>query len=829
MDFHKIEQRYKKISYYRKPEDLTVDEWQYCLRKQFAENHFFKVEKQGVHPVFSDYTVFNPETKLSYKVALRSKDNSANFCECNDFKTNGLGTCKHIESVFHFIRNKSGRGHLLDNPYRQVYTSIYLDYRLGRKVRMRIGTENFDDFRAIAVKYFDPDLMLKSSEYANFQYILNECSAVSNTFRCYPDALAFVLENRENIIRKSLVAEKYQKHLDNGVFNNLMNATLFPYQKEGICFAAAKGRCIIADDMGLGKTIQAIGAAELLKKESGISSVYIICPTSLKYQWKTEIKKFTGQDAWVIEGNYIKRLDQYQNNSFYKIISYNTAINDIKDINAAEPDLFILDEAQRIKNFKTKISQNIKKLKSPHAFVLTGTPLENKLEELYSIVQFVDPFILGPYWKFMHDHRIVDETGKVKGYKDLNEIGNRLSGTMIRRRKKEVLVQLPERMDKNLFVPMTEEQAAIHRENQDSVARLVHKWKRQGFLNEKDRQRLMIHLGIMRMVCDSTYILDQKTRFDTKITEVMNILDEIFAENEEKVVIFSQWERMTRLIAAELDERNVSYQYLHGGIPSTDRGKLFEKFNNDPECKVFLSTDAGGVGLNLQSASVLINMDLPWNPAVLEQRIARIYRMGQKRNVSVINMVSTGTIEHGMLGVIGFKKGLAEGILDQGDNTIFMDESKFKVLMNTVESIISSDVVPEAIPQSMDEREEILPEIPVAEPKEAVQLSLPLEEPQKPAIGGDDDIVPKEPQKSLETERKPETGSPAELVQMGMNFFGKLTETLSNPEATKNLISTLVQKDEKDGKTYLKIPVENEKIVENAFALFAGIIGSLKK
>lgn len=829
MDFEKINLRYKKISYHRQPDDLTTEEWQYALRKQFAENHTFHIEKQGKHSVFSDYSVFNPDTKQSYKVALRSKDNSANFCECNDFKTNGLGTCKHIESVLHYINNKLNRANLLDKPYQQSYTSVYLDYRKGRKVSIRIGTENTDEYKTLAKKYFDGQSILKESEYLNFNEIIAQGININDNFRCYPDAMEHVLELRENQRRSNMVFEKYGKHIDNGAFDPLINARLFPYQKEGICFAASKGRCIIADDMGLGKTIQAIGAAELLRKETGISSVFIICPTSLKYQWKTEIKKFAWQDAWVVEGPYLKRQEQYRNDSFYKIISYNTAVNDIKEINDIKPDLFILDEAQRIKNFKTRISRNIKQLKSPYTFVLTGTPLENKLEELYSIVQYVNPFALGPYWKYLSEYRIIDEVGKVKGYQNLNEIGKILSNTMIRRLKRDVLLQLPERMDKVLYVPMTEEQAAVHNDYQDSVSRLVFKWRRQGFLNEKDRQSLMIFLNMMRMVCDSTYILDQKTRFDTKIDELMNILDEVFAENTEKVVIFSQWERMTRLVAAELEQRKVKYQYLHGGVASANRGKLYDGFNNDPDCKVFLSTDAGGVGLNLQAASILINLDIPWNPAVLEQRIARIYRMGQKHNVSIINMVSTGTIEHKMLGVLSFKKGLAEGILDQGDNTVFMEDSKFKVLMNTVESMIEQSPAPEAIPQSADDREEKQPEPVKSEAEEVKETDQTKETIELPSLVGDDD-VPQVVKETITSEvKKPEAGSPVELVQMGMSFFGRLSETLANPEATEKLISSIVQKDETDGKTYLKIPIENQKVVENAFALFAGLLGGLKK
>jgi superfamily II DNA/RNA helicase len=303
----------------------------------------------------------------------------------------------------------------------------------------------------------------------------------------------------------------------------------------------------------------------------------------------------------------------------------------------------------------------------------------------------------------------------------------------------------------------------------------------------------------------------------------------VFAEDTEKVVIFSQWERMTRLVAAELEQRKVKYQYLHGGVASSNRGKLYDSFNNDPDCKVFLSTDAGGVGLNLQAASILINLDIPWNPAVLEQRIARIYRLGQKRNVSIINMVSTGTIEHKMLGVLSFKKGLAEGILDQGDNTVFMEDSKFKVLMNTVESMIEQAPAPDAVPQSAEDREEKQPEAGIPSVEESKEVKQTEEKILEPALEGDEDVVRTLNEKALEDEQQPQTGSPTELVQMGMTFFCRLSETLSNPEATQKLISTIVQKDETDGKTYLKIPIENQKVVENAFALFAGILGGIKK
>jgi len=350
-------------------------------------------------------------------------------------------------------------------------------------------------------------------------------------------------------------------------------------------------------------------------------------------------------------------------------------------------DLVILDEAQRIKNWKTKTSQHVKNIPSRYAVVLTGTPLENRIDELHSIVAFVDKYRLGPLFKFLYQHQVVDNSGKVVGYTDLNKVGESIKSILIRRTKKEVLKQLPERMDKNYFVPVTDEQARIHEEYYDMVCRLVKKWRKHKFLSEQDRQRLMIGLNCMRMVSDSTYILDQKTRHDTKIDELMTLLQEIF-ENREKVVIFSQWERMTRLVANELDALKVSYQYLHGGVPSIKRKDLLTNFREDKDCLVFLSTDAGGVGLNLQSASILINLDIPWNPAVLEQRIGRIHRLGQHKPVNIINFISKGTIEENLLGLLSFKKSVFAGVLDNGENIVFMGEGKLKQFMNSVAKVV---------------------------------------------------------------------------------------------------------------------------------------------
>lgn len=188
--------------------------------------------------------------------------------------------------------------------------------------------------------------------------------------------------------------------------------------------------------MGLGKTIQAIGTAELMRKHQFISSALIICPTSLKYQWKKEIERFTDAKAIVVEGNHLTRKVLYGAEEFYKIVSYNSVCNDIKILKSLHTDFLIMDEVQRLKNWNTQISKAARHIESDYSVILSGTPLENKLEELYSIMQFVDQFCLGPYYQFLDQTVVRSDTGKVVSYKNLNAIGEQMKNVLIRRRKK---------------------------------------------------------------------------------------------------------------------------------------------------------------------------------------------------------------------------------------------------------------------------------------------------------------------------------------------------------------------------------------------------------
>ena len=795
-----------RLSNVVKPDNMSLEEWQRTLRRQAAEREMLNVQAVDATLCPGEYRVTNPKSREEYKVVFRAENSTWNYCSCMDFKTSQLGTCKHLEAV---KLKLNGHPHVVNTP---SYSSVYLSYRNGRKVSLRIGSNHREEMEQLAKQYFDSHSHLRDEAFPIFDQFLSAAAHFDSDFRCYQDAIDFVVDRRENIRRCKLVEEKY----NNEQLDILLDTQLYPYQKEGIRFAAKAGRAIIADEMGLGKTIQAIGTAELLLREGFVDNILILCPTSLKYQWKREIERFTHREVLVIEGLHTRRLKQYKMPQPYKIVSYNSVCNDLKVLRRMETDMVIMDEVQRLKNWDTQIARAARHINSQYTVLLSGTPLENKLEELYSIVELADQFALAPYYKFRNDHILCDETGKVIGYQNLNTIKKRLQHIMIRRRKSDVHLQLPGRMDQNLFVPMTKEQREMHEDFKSGVAALVLKWKRMHFLSEKDRKRLLLLLSQMRMVCDSTFILDQQSRYDTKIDELMNILDSYLVGGNGKVVVFSGWERMTRLVAQELTQRGIRFEYLHGGIPSAKRKDLVNNFTDQPDSRVFLSTDAGSTGLNLQAASLIVNLDLPWNPAVLEQRIARIYRIGQQRNIQVINLVSADSFEEQMIARLKFKSSLFEGALDGGEDTIFANDDKFKGIMSLVADYVEEDTSSGVLPCTpMEAPEET--EAPRKDLTPSTQTSLFSE------VSGESDLSD-----HSDLPDKP-SSSPTDLINQGTTFLSNLVQTLSSPEQTKQLLDTLVHEDPATGQTSIRIPVPDRRTVQNLFSLLGQFLASGNK
>jgi len=793
-----------KLSHLRKPEEMTWEQWQTALRREFGRQQSFDLKNLGTDRVFSEFRITNPKTGGEYSVAIRGLRPGDNFCSCPDFAVNTLGTCKHIEFVLDKLQQQRGGTAALEKGYVPPYSEIFVRYGAKREIVFRPGSACPSELKDLAREYFDREGLLRSNAPMKFERFLAAARQNEPELRCYPDTLALIAELRDREILMRRVDKLFPDGIRSRAFTQLLKISLYPYQKKGAMFAARAGRCLLADDMGLGKTIQAIAAVEILSRAVGIERVLIVSPTSLKYQWKQEIEKFSDRTASVCEGLSHQRARFYSGDSFYIITNYDVVLRDLDAIRKWNPDVIILDEAQRIKNWKTRTAKTVKKLESKYAIVLTGTPLENRLEELHSIVEFVDRFRLGPSFAFLAAHQHLDEAGKVIGYRNLGAISATLKPILLRRTKSEVLKELPERIDKNYFVPMTAEQMAHHEENRQIAARIIAKWRRFGFLTESDQRRLQIALQYMRMSCNSTYLLDQKTDFGVKADEFMTVLNEMFETPDTKVVVFSQWLRTHELLEWRLEKARHKFALFHGGIPGRQRKDLIQQFKEDDNCRIFLSTDAGGVGLNLQNASAVVNMDLPWNPAVLEQRIGRVHRLGQHRPVRVVNFIAQGTIEQGMLSLLSFKKSLFAGVLESGQDEVFLGGTRLKRFMDSVESATTAAAQIAPMPAA-----ETTPE-PASESarKEETSIAAP---------------VPAGPVQPVWQE----------LLTAGASWLTQIAQSLqpgakTAAESKRSADSVALDTDPSTGQSSLRIPLPNRETMDKILGVLSEVLTKMK-
>jgi superfamily II DNA or RNA helicase len=809
-----------KLSRSAAPDGVSTLDWQRGLRRQFGREQAFGLENLTSEPYFSEFRVTNPLSKSSYRVAVRGLGPGGNFCSCPDYSTSELGTCKHLEFTIARLLKKRGAKAAFKRGYMPPFSELFLRNDGRRSVHFRAGTDCPAAVEEAASGLFDAanEGMLLDERYDDLDPFITAAHECGCELRAYDDALDFIA-GRRDAERRSLTLDKlFPRGAADPKLTHGLKVPLYPYQAEGALFALSAGRALIGDDMGLGKTIQAIAAAEILAKHFGVAKVLVICPTSLKYQWQSEIARFAGRGSdvvRVIAGGRAQRQIEYAHGDFCKITNYEKLKPDLDLIAAWAPELVIVDEAQRVKNWNTIAARALKRIDSPYAIVLTGTPLENKLEELISIVQFVDLHRLGPTWKLLHEHQTRDETGRVTGYQRLDKIGETLAPVMIRRRKSEVLLQLPSRTDQNLFVPMTEAQMVYHQENAEIVSKIVQKWSRKKFISDIDQRRLTCALQNMRMSCNSTFLLDQETDHGVKADELASVLDGVFRDPEAKAVVFSQWTRTHEIVIRRLEARGLGYVSFHGGVPSEKRPALVDRFRDDPACRVFLSTDAGSTGLNLQHASTLINMDLPWNPAILEQRIGRIHRMGQKRPVHVINFVSAGTIEEGMLSVLAFKRSLSAGILDGGASEISLGGSRLTRFMKDVESVTGKMGAAEA----------------VAPAEEAQNAAASAEQ----AVSASESIVAVNERAASETavlEAAPQRDSAPDPWQFLLQAGAQFASALASANDPKAAAHPWIERDPAGGAPSLKIPLpppETVKLLANALsALAEGLRGGAK-
>ena len=652
-------------------------------RRKRGIEELAKIVNRGRHPVYSTFEVTST-SEQAYTVQIRSLTERLNTCTCPDYRSNTIGTCKHIEGVLANLEKEfAGRWEEFIKqapPLTQVYvhhaerTTIRITLPFPDLVGRRLGE--------LLARYFDAEGILQGKVTQSLPALLGELDRLPPRERGQVHVDPAVRDHLKNQQDMDAVEQQKRWFLDQVEQGNrslsVISTPLYRYQEEGMLHLTFGRRTLLADDMGLGKTIQAIAAAALLKQLRDIQHVLVVTPASLKHQWEREIRRFTSLSSQVIEGNQIERRQLYRAPQFFNMINYELLRLDEAEIARRNFDLVILDEAQRIKNWRTKTADTVKRLRSPYAFVLTGTPLENRLDELYSIFQFIDPTILGPLWRFNQRYyeteRRLSGSYKVLGYKNLDELRHRIAPYVLRRVRDEVLLDLPERLDSNFFVEMTAPQWDAYYEYEHRVAKLMAQARRRP-LTPQEHQILLGSLIKMRLICNALALHDpeikpqDREKTAPKLRELREILGEEVAGNGHKAILFSQWSGMLALVEPALEKLKIGFVKLTGDVPTHKRGALIDQFSDDPRCKVFLSTDAGGVGLNLQAASMVVNLDLPWNPAVLDQRIARAHRHGQLHTVNVVNLIAKGTIEERMLDTLSAKRAVFDAALN-ADSTV---------------------------------------------------------------------------------------------------------------------------------------------------------------
>lgn len=424
---------------------------------------------------------------------------------------------------------------------------------------------------------------------------------------------------------------------------------------------------ILADDMGLGKTLQSIVYMTSIWQEDPNATCLVVCPSSLVYNWQDEIETFSPQmRSLMIVGNPQERHALWDQSQNYQVVlvSYPLLRRDIEYMKDFSFHSIFLDEAQFIKNPNSQNAKAVKQLTGAHRFALTGTPIENNLSELWSIFDYIMPGYLYSHSRFVSLYekpimRMEDEDA-------LRQLNFHIQPFIMRRMKKDVLAELPEKIEKKMVSDMTEEQKEIYLSYLSSMKQeLDEEIERNGF--EKSRMMILASLTRLRQICchPSTFVENYEGG-----SGKMNLLLELLhhaIDGGHRVLVFSQFTSMLQLIEDELKEESIEYFYLDGSTPIEQRGEDVKRFNEGQGKVYLISLKAGGTGLNLTGADMVIHYDPWWNPAVEEQATDRVYRIGQKNIVNVMKLITKGTIEEKIYKLQEKKRSLSDAVIQAGE------------------------------------------------------------------------------------------------------------------------------------------------------------------
>ena len=528
------------------------------------------------------------------------------------------------------------------NEYREIFSSYKNNNRL---YRMKNGAylDLKDNDLEQAFKLID--ILNIYNDFDNMKIPNNKAIYLEKLIE--DEDLSFVNGSKyvSNVVKKfdKVKSKNYEVPKD-------LNATLRDYQVSGFEFFKTLSDYqfggILADEMGLGKTIQTIAFLLSNKDKKSI----VITPTALIYNWKNELEKFAPTlKVGLLHAAKSEREKILDNIDNYDVIltTYTTYKNDIDKYKNINFDYCIIDEAQNIKNPDAIITKVIKNVNAKVKFALTGTPIENNLMELWSIFDFIIPGYLYNKSKF--------KSIFVNNDKNIIELKNLIKPFILRRTKKEVITELPDKIEQKIIIDLEKEHKRAYKGYVNLITRKIKE-------NNQDNITVFSYLTKLRQLCLSPELMVKNYQGrNSKLDVLINIIND---SSDEKILVFSQFTKVLEVIGKRLNEENISYSYLDGKTSAKDRVKLVEEFNTNNNKVFLISLKAGGTGLNLTSANIVVHFDPWWNPAVEDQASDRAHRIGQKNVVNVIKLIAKGTAEERVINLQETKKELIEDVIN---------------------------------------------------------------------------------------------------------------------------------------------------------------------
>jgi len=451
---------------------------------------------------------------------------------------------------------------------------------------------------------------------------------------------------------------------------------LFDFQKIGVGFLLVTRSSLLGDEPGCGKSLQALATTIIKKAEK----VLIVCPSTLKLNWLDEINKWLkGKKCTVIGGDKKIRKKQWAEKSDFYIMNYELLLRDIEEIKKIDWDYIIADEATRISNPKAKQSKLIKLIPAKYKIALTGTPLNNAVQDIWNILDFCKPNLLGTFWQFTTKYCNKDRFGGIISYKNLNELKTHISNNMLRRKKEEVLHELPDKMYETLYVELDHEEKKIYNAIKEEIVSELREYEISRVLKDRYLSNALVKMIRLKQVTGSLELVSDHI-YSSKVNALKELLNDII-HNDSKVIVFTQFSEMADILVRELDKYNPLL--ISGKVKNKVRKENVDSFQNNDKNKVIVMTSAGGYGLNLQRANYVVHYDLPWSISKIEQREGRAHRIGQKNKLTIFRLIVQNSIDEYVLKVLHKKQKMAEEILGDKEKA-----KKVKLSKNDIKKML---------------------------------------------------------------------------------------------------------------------------------------------